>query len=307
MLECRKIGDTMATLAFATQWFNANPEIFICYMFVLGACLGSFMALIGARYPRMYEANILEQCLGFLAEKKHPLLAGKNPEDFLDKNYPTLSKPGSICDLCKKKLRWYENFPIFGYLKQLGKCGCKKFKIPMDFFLTEVTFGLVLAFTGYKYGFSVQTLLWSIFWFNMGALFLIDAKSKWLPEQFVEYSALTALVILFFGQNEITVTHGIWTAIGVYIGLRIIVKIANWVFKKDGMGFGDFQLFGVLGIVFGFSKMLNIIILSCLIGIIFGIMYRLKNKEEQFPFGPSIITAAFIVWGWTDLFPYIKI
>ena len=58
------------------------------YLFMMGAVLGSFYAVVATRLP-----------------KNESLIA-----------------PGSHCEFCQKQLKWYELIPVLSYLLQLGKC-----------------------------------------------------------------------------------------------------------------------------------------------------------------------------------------
>jgi len=79
-----------------------------------------------------------------------------------------------------------------------------------------------------------------------------------------------------------------------------------WVFKiitgKEGMGYGDFKLLAALGAWMGWQTLLPIIVLSSLVGAVFGIVMILamkRDKSAPMPFGPYLTAAGFImlIWG----------
>ena len=79
-----------------------------------------------------------------------------------------------------------------------------------------------------------------------------------------------------------------------------------WAFKlltgKDGMGYGDFKLLSALGAWMGWQSLLPIIILSSLVGAVFGIgmiIFQGRDKSVPMPFGPFLDGAGFImlIWG----------
>lgn len=57
----------------------------------------------------------------------------------------SIISPPSHCDNCKTPLKLYDNIPIFGYLNLKGKCRNCGNKIPLRFFLLELTLGIVFA------------------------------------------------------------------------------------------------------------------------------------------------------------------
>jgi leader peptidase (prepilin peptidase)/N-methyltransferase len=79
-----------------------------------------------------------------------------------------------------------------------------------------------------------------------------------------------------------------------------------WAFKlatgKEGMGYGDFKLLAALGAWMGWQSLLPIILLSSLVGAIFGvgmILFMGRDKSIPMPFGPFLAGAGFInlIWG----------
>ena len=106
---------------------------FYIFMFILGACFGSFLCC-QARRLRLKE------------EGKKPL--GKR----------------SVCMSCKHRLAWYENIPLFSWLIQRGKCRKCKAKIGWAEFLAEL--GVATAFLLFATSFCpclASSLEWGIF------------------------------------------------------------------------------------------------------------------------------------------------
>jgi len=77
---------------------------YIFFLFLLGACVGSFLNVVVWRLPRI------------IAPEGTPLW--KRPWLVLH----GLSEPPSHCPKCQNKLKWYDNVPIFGWIKLGGKC-----------------------------------------------------------------------------------------------------------------------------------------------------------------------------------------
>jgi prepilin signal peptidase PulO-like enzyme (type II secretory pathway) len=46
---------------------------------------------------------------------------------------------------CGRKLEWYENIPVFGWLRVGGKTKCCNTKLPVWYLLFEIGLGLVFA------------------------------------------------------------------------------------------------------------------------------------------------------------------
>jgi prepilin signal peptidase PulO-like enzyme (type II secretory pathway) len=92
-----------------------------------------------------------------------------------------------------------------------------------------------------------------------------------------------------------------WTfATGVGVGLFFLILIL--VTKGRGMGGGDMKLGIFIGLVLGFPNAIAAIMLSFLLGSIFGIVLivsRIKKFGQTIPFGPFLSLASIItlLWG----------
>jgi leader peptidase (prepilin peptidase)/N-methyltransferase len=79
-----------------------------------------------------------------------------------------------------------------------------------------------------------------------------------------------------------------------------------WAFKlltgKEGMGYGDFKLFGGIGAWMGWKMLPLVLLLSALAGAVIGIVLiaaRGRDRNIPIPFGPYLAAAAWIalLWG----------
>ncbi len=73
-------------------------------------------------------------CLGSFVKALADRSVGK--KSFLGRSY---------CPKCKKQLKWYDLFPVFSYLSTLGRCRYCKTRIGIDYLLTEVVLGILVA------------------------------------------------------------------------------------------------------------------------------------------------------------------
>jgi leader peptidase (prepilin peptidase)/N-methyltransferase len=87
-----------------------------------------------------------------------------------------------------------------------------------------------------------------------------------------------------------------------------------WAFKlitgKEGMGFGDFKLYGALGAWFGWQALVPIILMSSVIGAVIGIAMKFSSGLREggyLPFGPFLAGAglAVMVFGPATLLRWI--
>jgi leader peptidase (prepilin peptidase)/N-methyltransferase len=78
-----------------------------------------------------------------------------------------------------------------------------------------------------------------------------------------------------------------------------------WAFKlltgKEGMGYGDFKLFGALGAWMGWQMLPLILLLSAFAGAVVGIaliVLRGQDRNVPIPFGPYLAAAGWIALMW---------
>ncbi len=87
---------------------------FIIFVFVLGACVGSFLNVVVWRVPRG--------------------------------GWGSLISPPSHCPKCEHRLAWYDNIPVLGWICLGGKCRYCHAPISMRYPLVEFATGAIFAF-----------------------------------------------------------------------------------------------------------------------------------------------------------------
>lgn len=118
----------------------------------------------------------------------------------------------SYCTYCKKKLRWYDLFPILSFVFLQGRCRYCKKPLKIDYLVIEVIIGLLVGFlfTQYFNNLSLDTILtWdyfrlSIFIFDLiiriffivilAVLFVTDLRRMFIPDRIILPSILIGLV-----------------------------------------------------------------------------------------------------------------
>lgn len=227
------------------------------FLFVLGAILGSFYIVAGLRVPE-----------------------GES-----------IVAPRSHCPDCQTTLTSTQLIPIFSYIFQKGKCRNCKTKIspiyPIFESITAFLFTISPLLVGWSKELPVALALISLF----VIITITDLKTMLIPDK-----VLLVFFILFIILRTISPLTPWWDSlVGGAAGFIILFLLA--VVSKGGMGGGDIKLFGVIGIVLGFYKVLLTLFFSSLIGAIFGLNKLIKNeatRKSAIPFGPFIAVGALI-------------
>jgi len=273
------------------EQLQQNQTLFLFTIAFISLSVGSFLNVVIYRLPVMLEREWEQQC--------HELL--NLPNDNTKHERFNLAHPRSRCQECGHQIAFWENIPVISYIFLRGRCSdCGK-SISLRYPIVELATGLLSVAIAWHFGFSWQTaaalpLTWALI-----ALSLIDYDHKLLPDSIVlPFVWLGLLINLQGGFTDIS--SAVIGATAGYLSLWSIFQLFRLITGKEGMGYGDFKLLAMLGAWLGWQYLLQIVLLSSLVGAIVGICLVLvlgRDRTIPIPFGPYLATAGWIslVWG----------
>lgn len=280
--------------------FDYYPALFPIAAGIFGLLIGSFLNVVIHRLPIMMEREWKQECIEFFPQlKKDP----KIKQEFSELNKPfNLNVPRSRCPKCDTQIRAVDNIPVISWLMLKGKCHkCANpisFRYPAIELLTAALCVVIgLNFSADWYGFALL-----FFTFTLVSATFIDLDTMLLPDQLTLPLMWAGLALSLLGISPVSLHDAVIGAIAGYLCLWTIF----WAFKlltgKEGMGYGDFKLLAALGAWLGWQQLPLLILLSSVVGLIFGIIQlRLQKKgiEKAFPFGPYLAIAGWfcLIWG----------
>lgn len=272
--------------------FEQSPVYFYTIVTILGLLIGSFLNVVIHRLPIMMEREFTAEAKEFLE-----LEAPKEPNDTYN-----LVVPRSCCPKCNHPISALENIPVLSYLWQKGKCKGCGVAISARYPLVETFTGILSFVVAYHFGPTWQCLLALIFTWALVALTFIDFDTMLLPDTIV----LPVLWLGLIANTNVLYTDLSNAVIGAAVGYLSLWSI-YWLFKlvtgKEGMGYGDFKLFALIGAWLGWQALPVTILLSSLIGAVVGIsimVIRGKDKNIAIPFGPYLALAGWVAMIWGD-------
>lgn len=210
----------------------------------------------------------------------------------------------SKCIHCSRELSWYENIPLASFLVLGGKCKTCKQKIPLDYFLVELSTPLVLIFVTYLHLNYLQLNPWHYFrdiFFSviLICIFVYDYKYMEIRSGVVYGGTLFALAI-----NLLILQSSIFNlSLGILIGFTFF--LAQYVFSKGRwIGGGDVRLGLMMGALLGWPGILIALFVSYVGGTIVALpllILKKKGMNSQIPFGTflSVGTLVALLWGAT--------
>jgi prepilin signal peptidase PulO-like enzyme (type II secretory pathway) len=239
------------------------------FVFILGLVVGSFL-----------------NCVIYRLETGESFLKGR-----------------SYCPHCKHILSWKDLIPIFSFLILKGKCRYCRKPISLQYPLVELFTGILFAFTTYNLQPTTlqQTLIlyYQLFVFScLVIIFVFDLKHYLIPDKVI-YPAIT-LTLLYQFFNIWNFGHwdlfGIWSLVlGILPSLFFLAIIL--ISHETWMGFGDFKLSILMGIILGWPKILVSLFFAFFIGAIVGlilIFLKRKTMKSQIPFAPFSVSGTFL-------------
>lgn len=249
------------------------------YLFILGACLGSFV--------------------NALVWRTHQRQAGKN------KASPSIFNGRSMCTHCRHELAAWDLIPVVSWLLLRGRCRYCKKHID-DSPLVELSTGLVfvLSYIFWPQALHSGQLILFVTWLVCGvglmALLVYDLKWMLLPNTVLYptfFIAVAGRLVYLIGYQPdrlhglIQWGLGVAVAAGIF-GLIFYLSHGKWI------GFGDVRLGLITGTLLASpGKSFLMIFLASVLGLAAIIPLIGLNKRRlsaKIPYGPFLISATFI-------------
>ena len=251
-------------------YFQSNfPWVWSIWIFIFGACWGSFLNVVVYRMPR----NL------------------------------SVVKPRSFCTSSGKPIPWYDNIPILSWLILRGRSRHDKEPINPRYPIVEGLTGLLFVVSWWTLPPSLAIVSWVFICILLPATF-IDLEFMQLPDVLTVGGMCVGLILSIIFPS----LHGyalgnpymleaiqslITAIIGVLIGSAVllwIAMIAEMILKREAMGFGDVLFMGCIGAFCGWPGALFAIFGGALIGTIVIIPMMILQKLT----GKAIITPGHI-------------
>lgn len=240
---------------------------------IFGACVGSFLNVCIYRIPR-----------------------GRS-----------IVRPRSHCPRCRSLINWYDNIPIFSYVFLLGRCRHCGHKISKRYFIVETVTTILSVATFFHFKDLTHYLIY--FSFLVAPLIVvtfIDLEHRLIPDAIsLPGIAAGAMARLAFTTESISpVIADIILGVLVGGGFLCIVGLGyEWLKKEEGLGGGDVKLACMLGAFFGWKAIIFILLVSSVLGSFIGLLLIFvfkKGLKYAIPFGPFLVTAAYIYLFWGE-------
>lgn len=214
--------------------------------------------------------------------------------------------PRSFCPKCFHQLSWYDLFPLVSFIILGRRCRYCQEKISWQYFLVEVVAGSLFLFSFLNLLSRVYVLDSNFYlllardWFFVATMifvFIYDLKYMLIEDVII----LPAIAIVFILNISAGVSfYSILS--GAIIGWGIFF-FQYFLTKKKGIGEGDLRLGILMGLMFGWPKILVAVFCAYIIGgfiaFIFLILKR-KGLKSELPLGPFLALGSLLTMFFGD-------
>lgn len=246
-------------------------------IFVLGACIGSFLNVCILRIP---EGTFWKSAR-------------------------------SACPSCGAGIPFYYNVPILSWFFLRGKTACCGQKLSFIYPVVELLTAILFVAVYWKYPFLIQKgMIWDLGYPNImrclhGFVFVsilivcsfIDFRLMIIPDVIsLPMIALTPVVAWL--HPDLTLMTAVVGAVAGG-GILYFIAWAYWLIRKEvGMGMGDVKLLAGIGGWLGYQAIIPTVFYGSILGTILGLsamaFKRSLNMKSAVPFGPFLAVGAII-------------
>jgi len=277
------------------ELLQTSTAVLLTVTALFSLLVGSFLNVVIHRLPVMMERQWRQEATEFLNAEGHALPTNGDSAPY------SLWAPRSACPQCGHQITALENIPILSYLFLRGRCSGCGTSIPLRYPVVEAVTALLSVAVVWHFGFSWQSAGGLLFTWALIALAVIDLRTTLLPDSITLPLLWLGLVLNLVGIYTDTASSLIGAVAG-YMSLWLVYHAFRLLTGKEGMGFGDFKLFALIGAWLGWQLLPLVILLSSLVGAIVGIsliLFQGRDRAQPIPFGPYLAAAGFIalLWG----------
>jgi len=251
---------------------------------LFGLLFGSFLNVVIHRLPIMMQ------------RESDNYVASESGKPLPHTDRYNLVLPRSACPHCQHQITAAENIPLVSWLVLRGKCSNCKAPISARYPAVELLTGALSVLVVWKLGSGWAGLSALFFLYSLIAMTFIDADTQLLPDD-LTLPLLWAGLLMNVNATFVPLQDAVIGAAAGYLALWSIYWLYKLATGKEGMGYGDFKLLAALGAWMGWTMLPAIILMSSVVGLIFGVAMIIINRrgfDVRISFGPYLAVAGLI-------------
>ncbi|HYP05865.1 MAG TPA: prepilin peptidase [Bryobacteraceae bacterium] len=224
----------------------------------------------------------------------------------------------SFCPHCDTEIAWYDNIPVVSYAVLGGRCRSCRAGIPLRYPLVELFTGLAFFGVLVWLGPTLEAVKYCAFAAIQIALIAMDLEERILADEFTKGGIALGLIFAAFvpmpmGLLQLVLPQE-WP-----VALKSVAESAfaasllsgilwsiGWFYEKirrrEGLGFGDVKMVGMIGAFLGLGPALLTVVMGSVMGSVVGLLFIFLTRKDahtyELPFGSFLGLAAMLVAVW---------
>jgi leader peptidase (prepilin peptidase)/N-methyltransferase len=224
----------------------------------------------------------------------------------------------SFCPACEQTIAWYDNLPLFSYVSLRGRCRHCGASIAARYPLVELTTGGLFFGFVFWLGPTLEALKFCVYGAIQVALIAMDFEERILADEFTLGGILAGLgfaLVVPMPQGimqlllpatwpgpAVSLAESAFSAALLSAVLWTVGALYQRIRGREGLGFGDVKMVGMIGAFQGLGPALLTVIAGSVLGSVCGLIYIALNKKDartyELPFGSFLGVAAILVAIW---------
>jgi leader peptidase (prepilin peptidase)/N-methyltransferase len=232
---------------------------------LLGAIIGSFLALVSVRLPREEEVAVTP----------------------------------SHCRSCQTRLSPLNLVPILSWLWQRGRCAACAAPVSRRYPLIEAAAAAIGVWAALSSPELVMIAATAVLGWQLLLIAIVDAEHFWLPDILTWPLAATGLIaagVLAQGPPWPQIL-GAAAGFGLLWGMAWLYEVVR---RRQGLGGGDPFLFGAIGAWVGIMGLPSVLLYACAVGLAVVlarlIVRRSISGDDRLPFGSFLAVGGWLTW-----------
>ena len=247
-----------------------TETLFVLYLTLVGAALGSFLNVGIYRWPA--EESVV--------------------------------RPRSRCPGCGRTIAWYDNIPVLSWILLRGRCRHCSQRISVQYPLVELAVAAVWLVAALMLGPDLEAVRAALFLTLLLGIAIIDGRHRIIPDQLSLGGTVLGLAIAAWpgGMPFGTAAVG---AVAAFVFMWAIKLGGEALLRKPALGVGDIHMMAMVGAFVGIGGALLTILLGSVLGLAIGVPIAAARGELQargtyLPLGTFLAMGAAIAYVWGD-------
>ncbi|HEV2492510.1 MAG TPA: prepilin peptidase [Terriglobia bacterium] len=239
--------------------------------------------------------------------------------------YESIVTPRSRCPRCHHLIRWYDNVPVLSYLVLRGRCRDCRAPISPAYPLVELLTAGVLVAGLERYGLTPELVKYAVLGMLLVVVTFTDLFARKIPHAVTLFGIAAGLLLSFVVPVDDRLLEFVLARFGFYPGetlssvlgavsgavfggglFYVVAEVFARLRHKQGLGFGDVMLMGMIGTFLGVPLTYLTILLGSLLGSVIALaLYASSARfrhDYRWPYGTFLAAAGiYASWGGSAL------